>query len=109
MSSSRSFSAVRVVRRLLVALFVTPFALAIGLTLVDRYRREGKNNSPFPRSVPTEVEVEDGTVTVTGSSVALQTVLTALSGEGITAERLRVTTPTLDDAYLRATREVRHG
>lgn len=55
------------------------------------------------------VTVEDGTVTVTGSSVALQTVLTALSGEGITAERLRVTTPTLDDAYLRATREVRHG
>ncbi|MBE7324345.1 phosphatidylserine/phosphatidylglycerophosphate/cardiolipin synthase family protein [Nocardioides sp. Y6] len=52
------------VRRLLLALFVTPFALAIGLTLVDRYRREGKNSSPFPRSVPTEVEVEDGSVTV---------------------------------------------
>lgn len=50
------------------------------------------------------VDVEDGTVTVIGSSTALQTVLTALSARGVTAEELRVSTPTLDEAYLRAIR-----
>lgn len=50
------------------------------------------------------VSVRDGTVTVVGSSVALQTVLTALSGRDVIAEELRVATPTLDDAYLRAAR-----
>lgn len=34
---------------------------------------------------------------------ALQAVLAALSERGVTAQQLRITTPTLDDAYLRAT------
>lgn len=64
MTTTTTDRAVRLVRRVLVALFVAPFALAFGLTLVDRYRRKGVNSSPFPRSTPKEVQVEDDTVTI---------------------------------------------
>ncbi|WP_212723099.1 phospholipase D-like domain-containing protein [Nocardioides jishulii] len=64
MSRPLSARVVRVVRGVLVALFVTPFALAIGLTVVDKYRRRGNRSKPFPRSAPANVEVEDGSVTV---------------------------------------------
>lgn len=64
MSLPQTGRVVRLLRRLLVALVVAPFALALGLTLVDKYRRDGTKSKPFPRSTPTQVQVEDGTVTV---------------------------------------------
>ena len=42
------------IRRTLVAILVTPFAVAIGLTLVDSYRRRGKKPKPFPTTRPTD-------------------------------------------------------
>jgi cardiolipin synthase A/B len=53
----------RAVRRALVAVVGTPFLLAVGLTLVDSYRRRGKKPKPFPRSRPRTVTVGDGTIT----------------------------------------------
>ena len=38
-------------------------ALAIGMSLVDSYRRRGKKSKPFPVTPPREVAVGDGTVT----------------------------------------------
>ncbi len=49
------------------------------------------------------VTVENGRFTVTGDAAAPQTVLAALSGRGILADQLRIVTPSLDEAYLRAT------
>ncbi|WP_239455551.1 phospholipase D-like domain-containing protein [Nocardioides gilvus] len=54
----------RVVRRLLIALVVTPFAVAVGLTLVDNYRRRGKKAKPFPRTPPRKVTVEERDLTI---------------------------------------------
>ena len=51
----------------------------------------------------TDVTVADGRFTVTGDASAPQTVLAALSGQGVIAEQLRIVTPSLDEAYLRAT------
>jgi cardiolipin synthase len=50
-------------RRVLLAVLGAQFLLAIGLTLVDSYRRRGKKPKPFPSTAPTEVEVGGGTVT----------------------------------------------
>ena len=49
--------------------------------------------------------VDHGQVTVGGDGAAPQTVLAELIARGITANHLRVTGPTLDDAYLRVTQE----
>ena len=49
--------------------------------------------------------VDHDRITVRGDSAAPQTVLAALIERGITANQLRVTGPTLDDAYLRVTQE----
>lgn len=49
--------------------------------------------------------VDQGRVTVRGDAAAPQTVLAALIERGVTANQLRVTGPTLDDAYLRVTQE----
>ena len=52
-----------VLRRLLMTVLLAPFALAIGLTLVDSYRRRGKKAKPFPTSPPTPVAVGSGEIT----------------------------------------------
>lgn len=49
--------------------------------------------------------VDQGRVTVRGDAAAPQTLLAALIERGVTANQLRVTGPTLDDAYLRVTQE----
>ena len=53
----------RVLRRSLLAVFGVQLATAVGLTLVDSYRRRGKKPPPFPISRPESVEIGDGTVT----------------------------------------------
>ncbi len=50
-------------RRTLLALFGAQLALALGLTLVDSYRRRGKKPKPFPVTPPREVAIGDGTIT----------------------------------------------
>ncbi|MBF4769332.1 phosphatidylserine/phosphatidylglycerophosphate/cardiolipin synthase family protein [Nocardioides agariphilus] len=52
-----------IIRRTLAAVFVTPFAVAIGLTLFDSYRRRGKRPKPFPTTPPRTVSVGQGEVT----------------------------------------------
>jgi cardiolipin synthase len=59
-SSGRLLSTLR---RTLLAVFGAQVLLAIGLTLVDSYRRRGKKPKPFPTTRPSEVEVGGGTVT----------------------------------------------
>jgi cardiolipin synthase len=53
----------RVLRRLLLTLFGAQLALAIGMSLVDSYRRRGKKPKPFPTTPPRAVEVGEGTIT----------------------------------------------
>jgi len=53
----------RVLRRTLLAVLGVQLALAVGLTLVDSYRRRGKRPRPFPVTEPREVPVGDGTLT----------------------------------------------
>ncbi|GAA4365596.1 phospholipase D-like domain-containing protein [Nocardioides caricicola] len=53
----------RAVRRTLLAIFGLQLALAIGMSLVDSYRRRGKKPKPFPVTEPREVPVGDGTLT----------------------------------------------
>ena len=50
-------------RRALLTVVVTPFLVAIGMTLVDSYRRRGKRPKPFPTTPPRDVPVGDGEVT----------------------------------------------
>jgi cardiolipin synthase len=51
-------------RRVAVAVVVAPFALAIGMTLVDSYRRRGKRRTvAFPTEPPETVPVGEGEVT----------------------------------------------
>jgi cardiolipin synthase len=52
-----------VLRRTLLAVFGIQLALAIGMSLVDSYRRRGKKAKPFPITAPREVKVGDGTLT----------------------------------------------
>ena len=53
-----------VVRRTLLAVVSAPFLLAIGMTLVDSYRRRGKRRAvSFPTEPPATVPVGDGEVT----------------------------------------------
>ncbi|WP_309504276.1 MULTISPECIES: phospholipase D-like domain-containing protein [Nocardioides] len=53
----------RVLRRTLLTVVGIQLALAIGMSLVDSYRRRGKKPKPFPVTKPTDVEVGDGTLT----------------------------------------------
>ncbi|MDN5558264.1 MAG: ABC transporter ATP-binding protein [Ruaniaceae bacterium] len=55
----------------------------------------------------TSATIENHRVTVLGDSATPQAVLAELITRGITAEQLRITGPTLDDAYLHATQENR--
>ena len=54
---------VRVLRRTLLALFGAQLAIAIGMSLVDSYRRRGKKPKPFPTTPPRTVGIGEGTVT----------------------------------------------
>src|SRR5687767_6077032 len=53
----------RVLRRALLTIFGIQLALAMGLSLVDSYRRRGKKPKPFPTVPPRTVDVGDGQVT----------------------------------------------
>ena len=53
----------QLLRRILLTFLGVPVLLAIGLTLVDSYRRRNKKPQPFPTSAPRTVDVGDGTVT----------------------------------------------
>jgi len=46
-----------------MTLFGIQMALAIGMSLVDSYRRRGKKPKPFPVTPPREVQVGDGALT----------------------------------------------
>lgn len=50
-------------RRTLLCFFGIPTLFALGLTLVDSYRRRNKKPKPFPTTRPTTVAVGDGEVT----------------------------------------------
>jgi len=55
---------IAVLRRAVLAVVVAPFALAIGMTLVDSYRRRGKRRAvSFPTEPPATVPVGDGEIT----------------------------------------------
>jgi cardiolipin synthase A/B len=53
----------KVIRRALLTVLGVQVALAIGLTLVDSYRRRGKKPKPFPTTPPRTVQIGGGTVT----------------------------------------------
>ena len=53
----------RALRRTLLTLLGVQLALAVGMSLVDSYRRRNKKPKPFPTTPPREVSVGDGTVT----------------------------------------------
>jgi cardiolipin synthase A/B len=53
----------RYVRWAVVSLLGAQLALALGLTLVDSYRRRGKKPKPFPVTPPRTVRVGEGAVT----------------------------------------------
>lgn len=53
----------RFLRRLLLAVFGVPVALAVVMSLVDAYRSRGKRAKPFPVTPPRTNGVGDGTVT----------------------------------------------
>jgi cardiolipin synthase A/B len=53
----------RYLRWALVSLLGAQLALALGLTLVDSYRRRGKKPKPFPVTPPRTVGIGEGTVT----------------------------------------------
>lgn len=55
--------ALRTLRRALFTAFGVQLALAIGMSLVDSYRRRGKKPKPFPVTPPADVEVGEGTLT----------------------------------------------
>lgn len=52
----------RVLRRTLLTVFGIQLALALGMSLVDSYRRRGKKPKPFPVTPPHDVPVGDGTL-----------------------------------------------
>jgi cardiolipin synthase A/B len=52
-----------VLRRVLLTVVGLQLALAIGLTVVDSYRRRGKKPKPFETTEPADVTIGDGVVT----------------------------------------------
>lgn len=58
-----SARALTLLRRTLITVFGVQMLLAVGLTLVDSYRRRNKKPKPFPVTEPATVKVGDGTVT----------------------------------------------
>jgi len=53
----------RVLRRTMLTLLGVQLALAVGMSLVDSYRRRNKKPKPFPTTPPKTVTVGDGTLT----------------------------------------------
>jgi cardiolipin synthase len=53
----------RALRRTLLTLLGVQLALAVGMSLVDSYRRRNKKPKPFPTTPPREVAVGEGTIT----------------------------------------------
>ena len=53
----------RALRRTLLTFVGIQFALAIGMSLVDSYRRRDKKPKPFPVTAPRQVPVGDGSLT----------------------------------------------
>jgi cardiolipin synthase len=52
------------VRRVVLGIVAAPFLMAIGMTLVDSYRRRGKHRAvSFPTAPPSSVPIGDGEVT----------------------------------------------
>jgi cardiolipin synthase len=56
-------SVFRALRRTLLTLLGVQLALAVGMSLVDSYRRRNKKPKPFPTTPPREVTVGEGTIT----------------------------------------------
>jgi cardiolipin synthase A/B len=54
---------ITVLRRTLLTIVGAQIAIAIGMSLVDSYRRRGKKPKPFPVSAPQTVTISDGSVT----------------------------------------------
>ncbi|GCD89359.1 phosphatidylserine/phosphatidylglycerophosphate/cardiolipin synthase family protein [Nocardioides sp. LS1] len=54
---------VRIIRRTLLTAIGVQLAVAIGMSVVDSYRRRGKKPRPFPTTPPRTVVIGDGTVT----------------------------------------------
>jgi len=54
---------VRIIRRTLLTVIGVQLAVAIGMSVVDSYRRRGKKPKPFPTTPPRTVVIGDGTVT----------------------------------------------
>ena len=61
-ATARLASARSTLRRALLVTFGLQLAFAIGLSLVDSYRRRGKKPKPFPTTPPVEVTIGEGTV-----------------------------------------------
>ncbi|HYH34532.1 MAG TPA: phospholipase D-like domain-containing protein [Nocardioides sp.] len=53
----------RALRRTLLAVLGLQVALAVGMSLVDSYRRRNKKPKPFPTTPPRRLEVGEGTLT----------------------------------------------
>lgn len=60
---STARDAVRAARRVLLGFFGLQLAIAVGLTLVDSYRRRGKRPKPFPVTPPETVHVGGSDIT----------------------------------------------
>ena len=60
--SGATEKAIRILRRVLLTVLGVQVALAVGLSLVDSYRRRGKKPRPFPTDDPQTVDVGTGTV-----------------------------------------------
>jgi cardiolipin synthase len=69
------------VRRTVLGIVGLQLAIAIGLTLVDSYRRRNKKAKPFPTRAPAEIPVGSGTVTTYTSGTDLyRDMLAAIEG-----------------------------
>lgn len=62
-SSKFALRVLRLLRRTLLTIVGVQLAIAVGMSLVDSYRRRGKKPKPFPVTSPTEVPVGEGTLT----------------------------------------------
>ena len=52
-----------ILRRTLLGFLGVQLALAVGMSLVDSYRRRGKKPKPFPTTAPATVAIGEGTIT----------------------------------------------
>src|SRR5512141_1161345 len=72
---------IRVLRKVLMTAVGVQLALAIGMSVVDSYRRRGKKPKPFPVTPPRTVPVGDGTITTyTFGRDLYAAMLTAIEG-----------------------------